>query len=350
MLGWFVRSHDMTGDSSRGGETPRVLIATNMYPSPDDPARGAFVQAQVDALVARDLAVRVFLVRGERQARRYALAIAPLRQVVRSWRADVVYAFYGLMGWVALWQPAPVVLSLAGDDVLGTPNGHGGITWRSRVGMLLTQWAARRAVAVCVQSEEMHHRLWGAGLRRRAVVIPYGVDHRRFCPGPQREARRSLGLPLDRPIVIFPNTPDEPRKRLALAQAAMTLVRREFPDAVLQVVAGVPHDAMPDYYRGADCCLLTSEWEGSPNVVKEALLSGLPVVSTDVGDVRRWVSLSAASVVAESVPARLAAAVCGVLRSRKREHPAPFIAAFSSQAIVARMLPILQAARTVARR
>ena len=340
----------MTGDSSREGWSPRILIATNMYPTPDDPARGAFVRAQVEALSARGLPVQVFHVRGDRQARRYAAAIRSLRQAVGTWQPDVVYAFYGLTGWVALWQPAPVVLTLAGDDVLGTPDGRGGITWRSRVAMLLTQWAARRAAAVCVQSEEMHRRLWGADLRRRAQVIPYGVDHSRFSPGPQREARMRLGLPLDRPLVIFPNTPDEPRKRLPLAQAAMTLVQREFPDAVLRVVARVPHGTMPDYYRGADCCLLTSEWEGSPNVVKEALLCGVPVVSTDVGDVRRWVSLSAASAIAEPAPDSLAAALAAVLRSRKRENPAPFIEAFSSQAIVARMIPILQAAQLAVRR
>lgn len=321
---------------------PRVVVATNMYPSDADPMQGAFVKAQVDALRELHTPVEVFPIRGRRQGLNYARAVAPLRRLVAEFRADLVYAFYGLTGWVALWQPKPLVLSLAGDDVLGTPDGRGGLTLKSRAGIGLSQWAAHRASVVCVQSEEMRRKLWGASLRSRTRVIPYGVDPKRFHPGDRADARRRLGLPLDERLVIFPNTPTERRTRLDLAEAAMELVRHDLPDAALRVVTRVPHKDMPLYYRAADCCLLTSDWEGSPNVVKEALLSGLPVVTTDVGDVQRWIPLSAVSAICDRTAPALATEIRRVLTERPRVDPAPFVRGFSSQAIAEQMLEIFR--------
>ncbi len=317
---------------------PRVLVATNMYPTPGDPAWGAFVRAQVEALAALGTPVDVLAIDGRATNVNYLKAIHELRRRVADFRADFVYAFYGLTGWVALWQPAPVILSLAGDDILGTPDGRGGVTLKSRVGVLLSQWAAWRAKVICVQSEEMRQRLWG-GMASRAHVVPYGVDPQRFHPGDRSAARRRLGIPVDERLVIFPNTPHEPRKRLDLAEAAMKLVVQEVPAARLRVVTKVPHADMPDYFRAADCCLLTSDWEGSPNVVKEALMSGVPVVTTDVGDVRRWIPLAPGSTITERDPRGIAKGIVNAFES-KGHDPRPFVDAISSRAMALRVLSL----------
>jgi glycosyltransferase involved in cell wall biosynthesis len=321
-----------------------VLVVTNMYPSDDAPARGAFVRTQVRGLEDAGVETRVVHLDGRREKSIYWTGRRQVAALARDFHPDFVYAFYGLTGWVCLAQPAPIVLTLAGDDILGTPSARGGVTMKSRVGIGLSQWAAMRAAVVCVQSEEMQQRLWTRTLRARSMVIPYGVDVKRFAPGDRAAARQRVGVADGRRLVIFPNTPTEPRKRLDLARAAIELVQGRLPETDFKIVSGVQHDTMVDYYRAADCTLLTSDWEGSPNVVKESLFCGTPVVTTDVGDVKRWIPLARSSAIVDRTPDSIAGALIRILRDPRREDPAPFVNGFSVGAVTNAVLSLADAA------
>ena len=52
----------------------------------------------------------------------------------------------------------------------------------------------------------------------------------------------------------------------------------------------VPQAATADWYRSADVFALPSDFDNSPNVVLEAMASGVPVVATDVGGLRDYVT------------------------------------------------------------
>jgi teichuronic acid biosynthesis glycosyltransferase TuaC len=218
------------------------------------------------------------------------------RGFVRLWRAlnqrlaheryDVVAPLYGsLLGLLcAAQRRVPCALSFAGSDLCGEPGRNRRLMPSSLLVRSASHLAAALAKGTSVRTVAMRDELWWPPSRRRAEVIPSGVDLSRFRPIDRAEARRRRGLPLVGKRVAFVAFAAERRavKRLELARAALALL----DGVALDVIDGVPLEEMPFAYSAADALVLTSHREGSPNCVKEALACAVPVVSVDVGDVR----------------------------------------------------------------
>ena len=131
----------------------RVLVVTNMYPTPEDPAFGVFVATQVNSLSRAGETVHLEFVDGRRYTTAYLTAAFRIARLARSGRFDVVHAHYGLTGFIAAFQPLPLVVTFHGDDLLGTRTTGGGITLKSRLVRRLGHAAARRADALICHSE-----------------------------------------------------------------------------------------------------------------------------------------------------------------------------------------------------
>jgi teichuronic acid biosynthesis glycosyltransferase TuaC len=86
------------------------------------------------------------------------------------------------------------------------------------------------------------------------------------------------------------------------------------------VAFGRPPDEMPILMSACDCLLLTSSIEGSPNVVKEALMCNLPVVATPAGDVRELLESVRPSWLCDPTPGALASALVECLREPQRSN------------------------------
>lgn len=263
-------------------------MVTNMYPTADNPAYGAFIKSQIDSIAAAGHDVEVLFIDGRESRWNYVTAVAKLRRMLRGGRYDLVHAHYGLSGMVARAQRrCPVVVSFCGDDLLGTPNGRGGITLKSRALAWLGQLLARSADGVILKSEQMRERLVFSSAKNSAAVIPNGVDLELFRPMDRDAAREELGLDPDGHYVLFPSPPHERVKRFDLAEAALAAARQTCPDLEMRVLYGQPQRVVPVYMNACDVMLLTSDSEGSPNVVKEAMACNLPVVTVDAGDAGR---------------------------------------------------------------
>jgi glycosyltransferase involved in cell wall biosynthesis len=102
-----------------------------------------------------------------------------------------------------------------------------------------------------------------------------------------------------------------------------------------------PRSDIASVMRDSTVLLLTSDSEGMPNVVMEALASGLPVVSTNVGDVATLVPEDCGAVVPAAVE-DLTAAVLRVLddadryRTAAGKYAGQFVASYSTAAMAQR--------------
>ncbi|MBX0297023.1 glycosyltransferase family 4 protein [Haloarcula nitratireducens] len=183
---------------------------------------------------------------------------------------DIVHAHYGLTSPFALAQPhRPVVLTLWGTDLFGE------FGW-------LTERCTRLVDETIVMSHEMATHLDGV-----ATVIPHGVDLDLFKPMDQQTAQQAVDWDPTAAHVLFPYTPSREVKNYPLAERVVKQARPRIDRNVrLHAVYQVELPDVPVYMNAADALLLTSRREGSPNTVKEALACNLPVVATDVGDVR----------------------------------------------------------------
>jgi glycosyltransferase involved in cell wall biosynthesis len=241
-----------------------------MYPRPEAPSHGVFVGDQVASLRRLGVEVDVFFMNGRANRLNYLWAYPRLWITLRKKRYDVIHAHYIFSGLVARaqWQ-APVVLTHHGPEVF--------MTYERHFCRIATPWFDR----VIVVSPEMKHRL----AYDDAVVIPCGVDMQRFSPIDRDDARRRTGLPLDRKLVLWAGEFFRPEKRYEIVEEAMRRLAAEDPDVELVLLSGRPHADVPVFMNAADVLLLTSDAEGSPMVIKEAMACNLPIVSTAVGDV-----------------------------------------------------------------
>jgi glycosyltransferase involved in cell wall biosynthesis len=289
-------------------ETLRLLVVSNMYPSEANPHSGIFVAREVSALQRAGVEVTVEPIAGPRGELDYFGSQARLARTISRTRPQLLHSHFGYTLVATAFLGLPNIVTLYGDDINGESTGRGGITLKSRIGVMVTRKLAHRAERIILQSDAMRHRLPGS-LRPRSIVLGSGVDDLHFSPAPKPEARRRLGLGPDELVLVFVHSGRQPTKRLDLALATRAELEARGRATRLLVAEQVPADEIQWHYRAADALLMTSDLEGSPNCVKEALACGTPVVSVAVGDVPDLVTSPEQGIIVERTPAALASGV-----------------------------------------
>jgi glycosyltransferase involved in cell wall biosynthesis len=299
-----------------------VLVVTNGWPNEDDGTYCVFIKRQMESLIEGGLRCDVFFIRGYRSPLAYPLGALWMGfwSFAGRRRYKLVHAHSGEAAAVgACYRRAPLLVSYLGDDLLGSPRLDASVSpvWKLR--RAIVRRLAGLANRTITKSREMETVL-PPRVRARNTVLPNGVDTDLFRPMDRTLARSELGWEVDHPIALFAANPAVPRKRYFLAEAAVERARSELPGLQLKVARGVTPDQMPLLMNAADCLLLTSSVEGSPNVVKEALMCNLPVVATPSGDVAELLDGVEPSYLCAPSEAALADALVECLREPKRSN------------------------------
>ena len=226
-----------------------------------------FIAEQAEALHLAGCEIEWFGVQGKGIAG-YLKAIPKLRAKIRECQPDIIHAHYGLSCLLAnlATRCIPVVSTYHGSDI-NEPK----VLPFSKVAIWLSAWnifVSQRNVDI-------------AKPRKHWSLIPCGVALSDDQLQTRAEARKSLGWSDGEKKVLFAGAFDNSVKDPALAKSAIATL----DDVDLIELKGYSREQVNTLMCAANCLLMTSKTEGSPQVIKEAMACGCPIVSVDVGDV-----------------------------------------------------------------
>jgi glycosyltransferase involved in cell wall biosynthesis len=237
-----------------------------------------------------------------------------LVHIMRRWRPQVVHthmAKAGALGRIAAKQAGvPVVVHTFHGHVLQSYFSD----LKNRTFATIERELAKRTDALVAVAPSVRDDLLALGIGRPEQwhVVPVGVDLDPLLSSrpDQREARVSLGLPLEGPIVGCVGRLVAIKDHATLFEAARQVLERH-PETTFvlagdgelreQLTAAARRllgdrvifmgwvQDLPALYAACDVVALTSQLEGTPVALIEASAAGKPVVATRVGGVREVV-------------------------------------------------------------
>lgn len=214
-----------------------------------------------------------------------------LRQMAKS--VDLIHIHFGglyaLLTWMFLLGiDKPKFITFHGTDIhakaIKTSK-----SLSEKIRIKVNQYASfisilcyTRCGFVAKEMEEYVPSILKGVLKKKSFVQPLGVDYNLFTTMDKTVAQDILSIEHGK-YILFSDVQNTTIKRRDIAQAVVDFI----PDYKMLILCGVNPKDVPIYINACDCVLLTSDQEGSPNIIREALSLNRPVYSVDVGDANK---------------------------------------------------------------
>ncbi|MBP3586448.1 MAG: glycosyltransferase [Paludibacteraceae bacterium] len=201
----------------------------------------------------------------------YLQEVPSLRRMIKREKPDVVHAHFGLSGLLAnLQRMVPVVTTYHGSDI-NNPS-----TLRfSKMAM----WLSKHNIFVSKRNINI------AQPKKNYSLLPCGVNLTLLQVSNQLTERVISILKEGKINVLFAGAFDNVVKDPQLAQQVIEILSHDVEQVNLIELKGYMREEVVMLMHSCNVLLMTSKTEGSPQVIKEAMACGCPIVSVDVGDV-----------------------------------------------------------------
>jgi glycosyltransferase involved in cell wall biosynthesis len=279
-----------------------VCVVAMVLPGDNETARRADAEACIRELESNQIAVHSLGMRGGVPDVR---AVLRLRSVIKEFQPDVVHSHMyhaNLLARVTrLLCPMPRLICTAHSIKESSQNG--GPTWHKEALYRMTDALADRTTTICNAGFDRYIRV-GAVPRKKFLMIPNGIDTRRFAPSTRQRhsARQALGigsefvwLAVGRLVTqkdyptLFRAVELLGAKRYTVLIVGDGPLQQQLQDECAGRklngrirFCGVREDPI-EFYNAADGFVMSSDCEGLPMALLEAASVGLPAVVTNVG-------------------------------------------------------------------